>query len=589
MTSHEHAGEHIEPIEPSKEHDEDPIPPELLEWAIRAKDAFLASECDADTARATLRRQCHQVERAVESLFEDLTGLCEQAQATGFREASIQLAFPDTNSLEAVAGAGDTPPFFHNLRRGMPKDPALHDIVVDAMKRRQAERILRGRKDERYDSYLWDLEGHSRFQDRLFVPLLLPRDKSGALCPDQCEWVREPHDEFREVWVPKVTARVAEIEAIGTLSLSNTKILEPAAIEQSLRLSTTIAEQVYGTTLQGVIDRMLRTLREASHARSATIHFVPAGNALGYFSLDIEGRRDIPHLCYVARHNARAQEKGGRQAGLIGGPPRPNGIGVRVLKDGHPRHLSRGELKDLNPGLWADGVRSLSVYPLRSSSGEYVGLLYLHQCENDEQLMKGWDVEFLVDRVGHALSQVAQAVRQRRKAKERAAINHMMEVFLAKPRFTTLDELSKAFAGTLASFLGADAVAIHRRGLPIVKAGRFESDDGACKVWPASPVFVHERNVTGLCRRAWLPLKVGDDALGTVFIGYGYGESFADKELIETLVSLGALSLHLFRTPAYDPERQHAIAQFRQKRAQAALSARNESPGSISVLPTAKG
>ena len=59
-----------------------------------------------------------------------------------------------------------------------------------------------------------------------------------------------------------------------------------------------------------------------------------------------------------------------------------------------------------------------------------MGLVYLHHFDNDLDLLAGWEIELLVDRVANALDQAAQQLRQRRKSHERAAISLLVRRFL---------------------------------------------------------------------------------------------------------------------------------------------------------------
>jgi hypothetical protein len=557
-------------------------------FAVDATDELLALRRDASfrlqaiaaarravnpaAREAELKRRCRDVDRAVEQMSCDLTELCEEAQGTGYREASLWLLFPDSDSLESVAGAGDTPRAYHCLRRGMPWDASLHDIVVDVLKHRTAERIQGGVWDPRYDAGLWGEADHRRFKDRLFVPLLLIRDAKGAPVSDECNW-ELTSSSASETWTPSLSDRTYTMEAIGTLSLSNCGRLPAASVKAALRLSTSIARRVFAVTLQGVIDEMLRTLREASRARSATVHFVPSGNALAYFRRDAEERREVPHLCYVGRYSERIRQGVERLPGVIGGPPRSKGLGVRALECRAPRHLRGPDLEQDNPGLWEDGVRGLSVYPLHTSGGGAVGLVYLHQFDLGEALLTDPALALLVDRVGHALNQAAESVRQRRRARERAAVAHFIETFLVSisANFKNSSDLLRSFAGQLASFLGADAVVIRERSGIVASAGKLRPEHFGAS---------HQQRSScpeKLAREVRVAMRARGEELGTVSIGYAAGNSFIDRPLIYEFVEIGAAALSLSQVQGRTRRRraiEETVGAFRRKQVRCALERR---------------
>ncbi len=543
------------------------------------RDEVLASYCDfEDDVELTpvfstasevvliqqeLRERCQAIDDAVEQLSADPVEHCEKAQALGYPEVSAWLKFPDTNSLETVAGAGKTPRDFHCLRRGIPDDASLHDIVVDVVKKGRAERLLDGCHDRRYDPYVWRVHNHTDFLDRLFVPLMVPRDSFGTLREHGCRWSPLPSDKpTSQLWAATVDDPSLKVEAIGALSLGSTNRRD-SAVGEVLELSTSIASSLFGMTLQGVIERMLVQLREASRAGAASIHFVPDGNALQYFQRSVEERGDKLDLHYVARCNTQPRKEGDRKPGVLGGPPRAGGLGVEALETGRSKHLHADALRLRNPGLWDDGVRAMSAYPLRTSSGDSVGIVYLHQFDPTDDLRTGWEIEFLVDRVAHALTQAARELRQRRKTQDRAAVNHIMERFLISrpPEFTDSRRLLDSFAAALASFVGADMVRIRSTGGHVASAGRYRfTQDTRTGHSPVAAVLYSQAG-TALPRRFRLPMMVDRETLGSVDLGYAQGNSCPDEELIRKLVDIGAFALQL----SYVGGNQGALAEFLQR------------------------
>lgn len=522
-----------------------------------------------DSPLVDLQRHCREIDQAVACLSADLTELFENLQTTGYREVSVWSHFPDVNSLETVVGFGDTPNDFHHLRRSISEDAILQDIVVRVFKEGYARRILDGKWHQGYDYYIWKEEGHDRFKDRLFVPLIVLRSSDGTLSYGPCRWMLCAQGDSDQAWKP-VEEPGLTIEPIGALSLSNTNRLPASAVKVALELSAKVALRTHGITLQGVMDRMLGTLREASRARSGTIHFVPEGNALDYFSRKAGERGSVSHICFVSRLNQHAQEEGWREAGVIGGPPRHDGIGVQTLNDGKPRHVGGSELRNQNFGLWLDGVRRLSVYPLCASSGDLMGLVYLHQLGNDEDLRTGPELELLVDRVANALSQAAQKLRQRRRAQERAAISHIVRRFLLSrsPEFADTRVLMKALAGALASFLGADAVVLRDLNGFVAKAGYFplKQPTLAARFSPV-PTSLYARTQAGLARQERFPLVVRGRTLGSILVGYAAGNRCADMDLIQQLADLGAFALNLSRHgEEHDEAVERALSAFTKKR-----------------------
>src|SRR5690606_17460732 len=153
---------------------------------------------------------------------------------------------PAHTALRVVASSDHTcvSTLSHSLYR---HEHVLPDIEVDTFRACRAQRIEGGGFDPRFDPYLYHLGGHSRFKDRLFVPLVLVRREADCrVCQDFCLWRQHGSD-----WVPTVPPGY-QLQVIGTVSVHRQELGSVALVSETLHRVTRMAPAVHAASLPGL-------------------------------------------------------------------------------------------------------------------------------------------------------------------------------------------------------------------------------------------------------------------------------------------------------------------------------------------------
>lgn len=317
-----------------------------------------------------LGRCIREIQTALETYLEDLNrSVIQKVERLGWNGVALYLVDSAGTALEAAAATDATVPGIirHRLPAASEQREELarlgiFDIEVCTFLSMRAERIAGGKRDPRYNSYVYHSLGHRRFVDRLFIPLLLVRDKQDySLHQEACRWTRDG-----TTWTPN--AGNYQRQVIGTLSVSSLEHVSDEVVEHTLAFATQIASVVaYRASFHGMCESLLSQIVRASRAHAASLHFT--------HDTSTEFSQWNPCLSFERGRGVVLQRA---EHGKLGARPRPDGIGADALRQELPMRYSEDELERRAPELFGDGIRTTDVFPVIGGEGRTVGLLYLH-------------------------------------------------------------------------------------------------------------------------------------------------------------------------------------------------------------------
>jgi hypothetical protein len=364
--------------------------------------------------------------------------------ARGFPFAAVSLIRIEDGTIEAIAGAGAATEWVGRVRHPIHQDlpPETQDIQSNIVLTCRAEMVEPS--DARLDPFVRDHFKHT--ERRYFIPLLIAYDHKGRYieCSEECHWERV--EESR--WLlqvrhqPGVTIRVfgtLEI-GIGTRGARMDDLLELAngALHS--------ARQIYACTVARVFDTVVTLIRKLSGAKSATLHH---GREEG------ETIRWAAHYCFRSElGKAPCLMTPANREGTIGGNPRPGGLGELAMHAGRPRTRAGEELRQSNPVIYAEGIRSMVALPLRCAPEMCVVFLHREEAEKIRPLEMRW-IWFLARRAAASI-RIARAYTEERDRRFELIGQHKA----AKAMFEAVDEpphkLAKVLTGSMLNLSTAD-------------------------------------------------------------------------------------------------------------------------------------
>lgn len=420
--------------------------------AARAREASLVRSQKAFNPKVAFR-YATSIENSVANLAElesTATQVCAEVVEQGFPFAGVSLIRLDQRTIEAIAGYGDAAEWVGRVRHPIHPDLPLaaQDIQCHVALSERAEMVEP--TDPRLDPFVRDHFRHTA--RRYFIPLLIAYDEYGRHihAPNNYRWVvvEGQNWQLRVVHPPGATVRV-----FGTLEVGISNASQPS-LDEFLRLANFSLERasaIYRCTLARVFDTIVTLIRRLSGSKTATLHHGRRGE---------DGIRWAAHYCFRSESGkAPCLMSPANREGAIGGNPRPGGLGETCIHEGQPVVRRGEELRNSNPLIYAENIRSMVALPM--FAGTEVGVVFLHR-EDEAGVPKSlmlW-VMFLVDRASAAILQARSYTEERRRR-----FQLMGQQKTARALFEAVGKSSKLedfITGSLLNLSSADLALLYR-------------------------------------------------------------------------------------------------------------------------------
>jgi len=507
------------------------------------------------------------VSRALDQLLKaDLRAtVIQPLEERGWDGVAVYAPDPAHTTLRAVAASDCTS--VYTLNHSLAVHPGVWpDIEVDIFTKAQAERLVGGGWDPRFNRHLYDTLHHERFLDRLFIPLVLPRNREDcSIHQEVCTWEKKG-----ERWVPSVPAGY-QLQTIGNVSVSRYVTGSEDDVRDAIQFCTRVAAtRVHNASLAGLLEVVLGELMRRAGAHHGAIHV--GSNVGAVFS----GDRSV-----VLRHGAGIRH-GVRDTGGVAARPRPEGIGAEAMRLGHAVHLRGDELATRNARLAALGIRSTIAAPLSNGSDECIGVVYLHY--RDDQ-----DVPDISDLAEAAGLDIGVALRWEERSLMTEQLLGEAKSFTSPLHESLADRLKRMahFCWTLVGCDHVSIVAVDAEGNRTVNyAGRHVIDGterltgtqrnarlaailrsiqmpvamdyvarDAAEAQSERSAFLREQ---GIQASAVIPLRDDDVLRGALFVDYRSAHNFErefapERRLLETLADLFAAGLSIYLGQTANP------------------------------------
>jgi GAF domain-containing protein len=533
-----------------------------------------------------LREPSIAIERATSNLFRletILDELCREIQsALGFEYAAVQLIRPEDRIIETVHGTGVAEGWTGRARHYLEDDPQLRDIQTDITMTGHTE-IISG-EDSRFDRWIFDAYHHKGLV-RVFTPLVLIRDRHDNLIHDwydQCQWkvVSEETEGGKQHVVVRmqlperfdITNHGGFIDIIGTVEAGfRTSHRKHIQVKDAIALARLVGRRVmvvHQSLLRNVFETVVRYARTMVHADSASLHFLYEPSSKSYVYEVCDG--DITRSFLRERR------------------PRPDGLGQQAIRAERPKFVpdpSQGhgefELRELNPGVFDTGIRSIAAFPLLV--GPMVGILYVHfkaphRFTEDEINWVQLFAQQALDGIRHATTYT----KMRDHARQLTTLHSVAQSMENAPG---TEDLLRHIAWNTLNLLAADVVTIYEyveaeakfvtppqiagrllaenkmvtevgpedAPIALVKWGQnvfaddsvnhpiLENPDRERPPGKREPFVKRER----IKSSAGILLDVGGEVVGTMFINYRRHHQFSEAEtkIIETLAAEAAVAV----------------------------------------------
>ncbi len=417
-----------------------------------------------------LLRPYEEIEKATSALSHldtIVNDICDHiCKELGYDFATLQLIRKVENIIETVGGSGIGREWVGLARHYLHEDPELRDVQADiALSKPPRLEILAG-WDDRFDRWLYERHRHDQIV-RIIVPLILVRvaDEEERVVDDwtaYCDLQQIRHDETEERRRTDLEIRIRhpesldlDIEVIGTLEigyLDRSRKLEHREAEALIPVTAKAAARVHQALLPSVLWTILENARRIVRASSASLH------------LYRRRHEEQNHLQFIHEVTAGKISKDW----LEKHPPRQEGLGARAHDEGHALVVpdrsaghTEDELKQMNPGIWEDGIRTIVALPLTVAEEQRVrrAVLYLHfrrmRWIQDDEL--GW-LQLFARRAAEAIRQATLFERTRDRVSQFKAIQAVAQGLSTKvPEAGLLSEI----ANNALNILAADVVTIY--------------------------------------------------------------------------------------------------------------------------------
>jgi signal transduction histidine kinase len=521
-----------------------------------------------------LVEESQRVEIATSRIFElekVLEAACSAIQvALGFEFMAVQLVRPVEKIIETVYGSGRADGWAGRARHNLQESKGERDIQTDIFLSRRIE-VIAG-KDRRFDDWVYTEFNHKELV-RIFAPIFLARDKAGRVIPgdwfEAYRWknrvLRDDAERHHNLIVMRAPGgpsnrRDIRVEAIGTVEAGREDRKRGIGTAEAIDFVKHVARHAHRIS-QSLLTSLLETIAEGSK------RLTDADCSI----LDLDYNPANGRYTYVCPF-------GISQRFLEQNPPRPNGLGRQAVACRLHKIAFGPELS--NPAVYAAGYHTTGVFPMFVEDRD--GVLYLHH--------KGpfFEDENQIELVVHFLSRAVAAIRlamnyrrERDRVRELRSLHSVLESLVSQ---RSQKDLLRHISWNALNVLAASLVIIyeyseldHQFDVPPDIAGRLkepeamqtrvlESDVPERVISEAKPVYSAasssghavlgdpgdserlQRRFIGrekIVSSAGIPLKVGGETVGVMFIHYRWHHAFTEEEkkVIETLASTAAIAI----------------------------------------------
>jgi GAF domain len=223
-------------------------------------------------------------------------------------------------------------------------------------------------------------------------PLSLVRSREDcSVVSEPCRWTR------RGRHLEPVAPLGCHLQTLGSVELSRSGPVSSAMFDRTTTLLTQVAAAAHDASLLGMCEKLLTILVRATKAAHGALHVGSEPHAL------YRGKDSL-----VLRYGQGASF-GGCRPGDVGAAPRceVDAIGYQAVSHQRPVQVAGDDLKRRSPALYEQGIHCATAIPIIATSGQCLGLLYLH----DSPLAASAQTRRLVRAVGEALGVALRARR----------------------------------------------------------------------------------------------------------------------------------------------------------------------------------
>lgn len=392
-----------------------------------------------------------------EDVFKDFcSGIMERWK---FDYAAIQLIRRDKNAIETVhvsdTHSNSNSLSISGLSRHSLSDKSIHDIQAEiALSNPPLIMIVSGWY-EKFDEWIYDENKHDDYI-RIWLPLPIVRNSNREIVNSDCEWHTHIHRDTEECFDTKTqrSGRITEItkeyylnnqnqdistEIIGTIDcgykIKNSDITADDA-EDLFRYITNNCVSIYQITLQHVLESIATQAYTVVNAASASLHYPFDSNVFSepYVVSAGKGVGDFLTRC----------------------KPRANGMGFLAIEEENP--VFWNNLKERNPNVYSEGIRSMAAFPLNASN--LSGVLYLHYTDERSSLSSN-ESQTIEDFVSKAEDAIDQAFHYMDLLDNKRVLNFLHNIDSALLVDPTSDNLLSRISGITQNLLAADIVNIY--------------------------------------------------------------------------------------------------------------------------------
>lgn len=517
---------------------------------------------------------------ASEDVFKDFcNGIMERWK---FDYAAIQLIRRDKNAIETVYVSEPQ----HNsnslsisgLSRHSLSDKSIHDIQAEIARSNPPLIMIISGWYEKFDEWIYDENKHDDYI-RIWLPLPIIRNANREIVNADCKWRTNIHRNAEEC-IDNKTQRaglITEItkefyvenqnqeistEIIGTIDCGYKIRNSNITVEDADELFNYIINHcvsIYQITLQHVLEAIASQACAVVNAASASLHYP-------FNSLDFSN----PYVVSAGK---------GVGDFLTRCKPRQNGMGFLAIKEGN--QVFWNNLKQKNPAVYSEGVRSMAAFPLKASN--LSGVLYLHYIDERSSLSNN-EAQTIEDFVSKAEDAIDQAFHYLDLLDNKRVLNFLHNIDSALLVDPASDNLLSRISGITQNLLVADVVNIYEYEAisdkfekPAIAGQLYTEWEHSTGVGPSSPArlllnhgsdlheldhnkptyksifnskdkvssgetFVNREKIISTYGSL---LKVADECVGVMFINFRRPVELSDesKEIIRMLASSAAIAI----------------------------------------------
>jgi signal transduction histidine kinase/CheY-like chemotaxis protein len=540
-----------------------------------------------------------QIEKSTSGLYiieETLKNISEDIKDRMCSDyVAVQLVNPEEIMIETVYGTDIAGNWVGRAKHRLDSTPKFRDIQADLVLARPPRVEIISGWDNRFDEWIYKEYNHKELT-RVFIPIIVIRNDKWETLDNWSKYVDFEESDEKErsdttegryasikIHIPEYLPdnTITMLDIIGTIEvgyIDPEKIIETQEIIELIHYISKKTINIRQTQLTYVLEVVAEHARKILDAGSASLHFLNKSSS-GKYVYEVS----------VGEINKKFLDKY---------PPRSEGLGKYAIETGEAKFIpdpSQGhdedELKKTNFPIWQQGIRSKIAFPLILDKDQYgvlyIHFRYIHRFTEDE-----------INTVQHFANKAVNAIRYAKtyqQMQERTLqLKALNELGKSLIKLDENQDLLYYSAWSILNILAADVVTIYAYNadtkeflIPPSIAGRlhdpenmnnkiFDNDVPALIVnrnehKSYSPIYSHDsvrnellnnlnRNRPTKRRTSFvirenikssvgLPLKVGEEIVGVMFINFRHTHKFTgeEKDLIDTMVSTIAFAIKSLR------------------------------------------